>query len=159
MKSGWSHYFYGGAPGVAERLITRLQERYPELKVVGTYCPPYRPLTQEEDKLAVNQINQTGADIVWVGLSTPKQERWMAEHLGRLRAPVMLGAGDAFDFHAGLKKQAPHWVQRSGLEWLFRLLSEPNRLWKSFLTNSPQFILLAAAQMSGIKKYARPSRS
>jgi N-acetylglucosaminyldiphosphoundecaprenol N-acetyl-beta-D-mannosaminyltransferase len=130
LTTGWKHYFYGGAPGVAERLIARLEERFPGLPVAGCDTPPFRPLTPQEDQVAVERINQSGADIVWVGLSTPKQEFWMAEHLGKVKAPVMIGVGAAFDFHAGLKKQAPYWMQRSGLEWFFRLATEPRRLWK-----------------------------
>ncbi len=98
-------------------------------------------------------INQADPDIVWVGLSTPKQERWMAAHVGRLTAPVLIGVGAAFDFHAGLKPQAPRWMQRSGLEWLFRLLTEPRRLWRRYLVNNPLFVLLVAAQMLGLREY------
>jgi N-acetylglucosaminyldiphosphoundecaprenol N-acetyl-beta-D-mannosaminyltransferase len=137
---GAKHFFYGGAQGVAELLRTRLIERFPALQVVGTYCPPFRPLTAEEDQKLIEQIDASGADIVWVGLSTPKQEYWMASHLRRLKAPVLIGVGAAFDFHAGLKKQAPKWMQRSGMEWFFRLVTEPRRLWKRYLRNNPLFV-------------------
>jgi N-acetylglucosaminyldiphosphoundecaprenol N-acetyl-beta-D-mannosaminyltransferase len=130
-----------------------LQQRFPGLEVVGGYSPPFRPLTGEEDEQVVQAINAADPDIVWIGLSTPKQERWMAEHLGRLTAPVLIGVGAAFDFHSGLKKQAPRWMQRSGLEWLFRLASEPDRLWRRYLVNNPLFMLLVLQQALGLERY------
>ncbi len=153
LKHGWTHFFYGGAPGVAERLAERLSARFPGLRIAGTETPPFRPLTPEEDRIAVERINATGANLLWVGLGTPKQEYWMAEHLGRIRANVMLGVGAAFDFHAGLKPQAPHWMQKSGLEWLFRLINEPKRLWKRYLVNNPLFIWLTMLQLLGLKSF------
>nr|HID14252.1 glycosyltransferase [Anaerolineae bacterium] len=138
----YRHFFYGGARGVPEQLAANLRRRFPRLQVVGTYSPPFRSLTPEEDEQVVQMINQTAPDIVWVGLSTPKQERWMAAHIGRVKAPVLIGVGAAFDFLAGRKKQAPRWMQRSGLEWLFRLLTEPRRLWRRYLINNPLFVLL-----------------
>lgn len=140
------HFFYGGMPGGPEKLTERLRDRYPSLQVAGTYSPPFRPLTAEEDYWIVQHINSSRPDIVWVGISTPKQEYWMAEHVEKLSAPVLIGVGAAFDFNAGLKKQAPHWMQRSGTEWLFRLLTEPKRLWKRYLTNNPQFVYLMLRQ-------------
>ena len=101
----------------------------------------------------VEQINSLAPDIVWIGLSTPKQERWMSAHLHRLDAPVMIGVGAAFDFHAGLKKQAPSWMQRSGLEWFFRLVTEPRRLWKRYLINNPSFLFLILLQELGLRRY------
>jgi N-acetylglucosaminyldiphosphoundecaprenol N-acetyl-beta-D-mannosaminyltransferase len=136
---GHRHFLYGGADGVAELLATNLRRRFPGIQIVGTCTPPFRPLTDDEDRQVVQMINRSGADIVWVGLSTPKQERWMAAHLGRVHAPVMIGVGAAFDFHAGLKSQAPRWMQKSGLEWFYRLCTEPRRLWKRYLTNNPLF--------------------
>lgn len=137
---GYSHFFYGGADGVVARLSLRLRERFPRLNIVGTFTPPFRPLTPEERSMVVSTINQSGADIVWVGLSTPKQERWMAEHIGLLTPPVLIGVGAAFDFHAGVKKQAPRWMQRSGLEWSYRLMTEPRRLWRRYLGNNSAFL-------------------
>lgn len=137
---GWRSYFYGGKEGVADLLADRLRSRFPDLKVAGTYTPPFRPLTAAEDDEVVDRINGSGADLVWVGLSTPKQERWMAAHVGRLDACALLGVGAAFDFHAGLVRQAPAWTQRAGLEWLFRLTQEPQRLWKRYLANNPRFV-------------------
>jgi N-acetylglucosaminyldiphosphoundecaprenol N-acetyl-beta-D-mannosaminyltransferase len=137
---GWGSYFYGGAEGVPELLSERLAERLPGLRTVGAYSPPFRPLTPEEDGEIVDRINASGADLVWVGLSTPKQERWMAEHRSRLTAPVLLGVGAAFDFHAGLLPEAPLWMQRHGLEWSYRLAKEPRRLWRRYLRNNPGYL-------------------
>lgn len=153
LEKGYRHYLYGGAEGVPERLAERLQARFPELQIVGTLAPPFRALTPEEDIEVVERINAAAPDIVWVGLSTPKQERWMAAHLGRLKAPVMVGVGAAFDFHAGLKRQAPRWVQHSGLEWMFRLGTEPRRLWKRYLRNNPLFVYSILLQAVGIRRY------
>jgi N-acetylglucosaminyldiphosphoundecaprenol N-acetyl-beta-D-mannosaminyltransferase len=153
VEWGARHFFYGGNDGVADMLAHRLCERFPGLQVVGTFSPPFRPLSQGEDREIIDMINAQLPDIVWVGLGTPKQERWMAEHLGRLTAPVMLGVGAAFDFHAGLKPQAPRWMQRSGLEWLFRLVTEPRRLWRRYLRNNPAFVALVAAQKLGLRRY------
>ena len=125
----------------------------PGLQVVGTDCPPFRPLTEEEDTRVMEMINQSGADIVWVGLSTPKQERRMAAHLGKIKAPVMIGVGAAFDIHAGLLLQAPRWMQRFGLEWLFRLLIEPRRLWRRYLVNNPIFVTLILLQLIGLRRF------
>lgn len=137
---GWSSFFYGGAPEVPELLVKRLSERFPAMVVAGTYSPPFRPLTEAETGEVAEMINRSGADLVWVGLSTPKQERWMAEMRPKLDAPVLFGVGAAFDFHAGRVDQAPEWMQKRGLEWLFRLVKEPRRLWKRYLTNNPRFV-------------------
>jgi N-acetylglucosaminyldiphosphoundecaprenol N-acetyl-beta-D-mannosaminyltransferase len=147
MAAGYRHYFYGGQEGVADLLAGRLTKRFPGLAVAGRFSPPFRPLTLAEDDDLVRRINDAAPDIVWVGLSTPKQEYWMAEHVGRLNASVLVGVGAAFDFHAGLKRQAPLWMQRNGLEWLFRLGSEPRRLWRRYLVNNPLFIWLAFRQI------------
>jgi len=154
VAQGYRHFFYGGAEGVPEQLATVLQNRFPGLQVVGTFSPPFRPLTPEEDREVVRMINEANPDIVWVGLSTPKQERWMAEHIDRLTAPVLIGVGAAFDFHTGRKPQAPRWMQRSGLEWLFRLLTEPRRLWRRYLINNPLFIALVVLQALGLRRYS-----
>jgi N-acetylglucosaminyldiphosphoundecaprenol N-acetyl-beta-D-mannosaminyltransferase len=156
VEKSHRHFFYGGADGVAELLKQKLTEKVPGLQVVGTYTPPFRPLTAEEDQAVVEMIRSSGADIVWVGLSTPKQERWMSSHLGRVTAPVMVGVGAAFDFHAGLKSQAPHWMQRSGTEWLYRLITEPKRLWKRYLTNNPLFVISYLMQVLRLKDFSAP---
>lgn len=150
---GYRHYLYGGGKGVPERLGARLSKRFPGLDIVGSYSPPFRPLTPEEDDEVVRRLNAARPDIVWVGLGTPKQERWMEAHRSRLRAPVLIGVGAAFDFHSGLKRQAPRWMQRGGLEWLFRLASEPRRLWRRYLVNNTWFIALVLAQACGLKRF------
>lgn len=153
LKTGSRHFFYGGGDGVADLLANRTQERFPGVDIVGTYTPPFRPLTEEEDEAVVREINASGADIVWVGLSTPKQERWMSAHVGRINAAAMIGVGAAFDFHAGLKKQAPRWMQRSGMEWAFRMATEPRRLGPRYLINNPRFVLHSIAQQLGFRTY------
>jgi len=140
-QRGWSCFLYGATDAVLDQLRANLSDRYPGLKIVGTHSPPFRPLTPEEDDAVVREINASGAHIVWVGLSTPKQERWMASHIGRVNAPALFGVGAAFDIHAGNLKQAPRWMQRAGLEWLFRLASEPRRLWRRYAVNNPRFVL------------------
>lgn len=154
VAAGYRHFLYGGSYGLPERLKAKLEARFAGLNVVGTYSPPFRPLTDEEDDHVVDMINDTKADIVWVGLSTPKQERWMAQHFGRLEASVMIGVGAAFDFNAGLKKRAPAWMQRNGLEWFFRLCSEPRRLWRRYLWANSFFLLLLAGRALGLRRYA-----
>lgn len=146
-RRGYRQYYYGGAEGLADRLGERLARRFPGLDVAGTFCPPFRPLSPEEDEEIVSRINAAKPDILWVGLSTPKQEFWMDSHLGRLDVPVMIGVGAAFDFLAGTKRQAPRWMQRNGLEWLFRLISEPRRLWRRYGTIVPKFMLGASLQL------------
>jgi N-acetylglucosaminyldiphosphoundecaprenol N-acetyl-beta-D-mannosaminyltransferase len=146
-QRGYRQFYYGGGPGVADRLADILKARNPGLTVVGTMAPPFRPLTPKEDEDAVSFINSTAPDIVWVGLSTPKQEYWMASHLGRLNASVIIGAGAAFDFVSGTKRQAPRWMQRSSLEWAYRLSSEPRRLWRRYARVVPIFALLATGQL------------
>jgi N-acetylglucosaminyldiphosphoundecaprenol N-acetyl-beta-D-mannosaminyltransferase len=154
LETGWRHFLYGGAEGVPELLATRLADRFPGLEITGAFAPPFRPLTDAEDEEIVQRINAARPDIVWVGLSTPKQERWMASHLRRLEAPVMVGVGAAFDFHAGLKRQAPRWIQGTGLEWLFRLITEPRRLWRRYLRNNPVFLASVALQATGLRRYS-----
>lgn len=154
-RKGYRQYYYGGAPGLADRLRERLVERFPGLDVAGTLSPPFRALQDDEDEAIVRTINEARPDIVWVGLSTPKQEYWMAAHTGRIDAPVMIGVGAAFDFLAGTKRQAPLWMQRNGLEWLFRLMSEPRRLWRRYGTIVPRFMVGAAVQL--MRERSRPT--
>ena len=150
---GWRHFFYGGGDGVAALLSRRLRARFPALQVADTYTPPFRPLTDAEEQDVAHRIRDSGAHIVWVGLSTPKQERWMASHVGKVGASVLIGVGAAFDFHAGLKRQAPRWIQRSGLEWLFRLGCEPRRLARRYLKNNPRFVWRIVQQQLGATVY------
>jgi N-acetylglucosaminyldiphosphoundecaprenol N-acetyl-beta-D-mannosaminyltransferase len=154
IAKGYRHYLYGGKDGVPELLKSKLEEKFPGIKIVGTYSPPFRALSEEEDEEVIEMISEAKPDILWVGLSTPKQERWMAGHVDRLDVPALIGVGAAFDFHSGLIKQAPSWMQKSGLEWLFRLLTEPRRLWRRYFRNNPRFILLIVRQMMGLKRYA-----
>ncbi len=153
IQRGYTHYFYGGAAGVPEQLAQTMTMRFPGLRVVGTYSPPFRPLTASEDDQLIAQINQAKPDIVWVGLGTPKQDLWMADHRARLTAPVLIGVGAAFNFFSGQVRQAPRWMQRNGLEWLFRLSQEPRRLWYRYLVYNPLFVLLVLTQLLGLKKY------
>jgi N-acetylglucosaminyldiphosphoundecaprenol N-acetyl-beta-D-mannosaminyltransferase len=150
---GWTHFLYGGAPGVAEALQRRLEQRFPGLKIVGVHTPPFRPLAADEEQELVRQVAALKPHIFWVGLSTPKQERFMAQYASQLDATLFFGVGAAFDIHAGRIRQAPRWMQRSGLEWLFRLACDPGRLWQRYLVNNPLFILRALSQLTGITKY------
>jgi N-acetylglucosaminyldiphosphoundecaprenol N-acetyl-beta-D-mannosaminyltransferase len=145
---GYRHFYYGGSEGLAGKLKQALSCAYPGIQIVGTITPPFRSLTPTEDSAYVAQMNAARPDIVWVGLSTPKQERWMASHVSKLNAPVLIGVGAAFDFLAGTKRQAPDWMQRNGLEWLFRLGTEPRRLWRRYLSIVPRFVWLAAWQLA-----------
>ena len=154
--SGAKHFFYGGAEGVAEVLAQKLQAKFPKMQIAGTYTPPFRALNADEVKKLQAQISETAPDILWVGLSTPKQEKFMAEFLPKLDVTLMVGVGAAFDFHSGRTKQAPRWMQRSGLEWLFRLGSEPRRLGKRYLRNNPLFASKFCAQMLRWKNYPSP---
>jgi len=149
----YTHFLYGGAEGVAAELKRRLELEFPGLKIVGTFTPPFRPLTAAEEKELIRTVAALKPDIIWVGLSTPKQERFMAEYWRRLDSTLMFGVGAAFDFHTGRVRQAPRWMQRSGLEWLFRLACEPRRLWRRYLKNNPLFLLRILCQWTGLKKY------
>jgi N-acetylglucosaminyldiphosphoundecaprenol N-acetyl-beta-D-mannosaminyltransferase len=136
---GWSQYFYGGADGVAEQLRDTFVGRHPELRMAGVHSPPYRALTEAEDAAIVDRINEAAPDIIWIGLGAPKQERWMAEHRDRLDAAILIGVGAAFDFHTDRMDRAPLWMQRSGLEWSYRLAKEPRRLWRRYVLGIPRF--------------------
>ncbi len=146
QRHGYRHFFYGGAPGVAEDLAARLKARFPALQVAGIYTPPFRPLTAEEEQSIVTAINASNADIVWVGLGTPKQDYWVAQFRPWLEASVLIAVGAAFDFHTGRVRQAPRWMQRTGTEWLFRLSQDPRRLWKRYILGNPRFIWLVLLQ-------------
>ncbi|GHB93950.1 WecB/TagA/CpsF family glycosyltransferase [Cerasicoccus arenae] len=145
--TGQRHFLYGGGEGVAIDLAEKLQARFPALNVVGTFTPPFRPLNAEEEQALIEQVGAVKPDFFWVGISTPKQEKFMAEWLSRLDATVMLGVGAAFDFHSGRKPQAPCWMQRSGLEWLYRMITEPRRLGGRYLRNNTRFLWLLARQI------------
>ncbi len=138
-ERGLKHYFYGGKEGVADALARRCRERYPGIRIVGTECPPFRSPTVEEDDATVRRIIASGADIVWVGMSSPKQDVWMHSHVKRL-PQTLIGVGAAFDFHSGAVKRAPEWMRPLGLESVYRLMSEPRRLWRRYLVLAPRFV-------------------
>lgn len=148
----YRHFFYGGAPSRADELAQMLHRKY-GIGIAGTYCPPFRPLTAEEDRQVVETINAANPDVIWVGLSTPKQENWMYEHCDKLRVPVMLGIGAAFDLCTGRLKQAPPWMRENGLEWLFRLLAEPRRLWRRYLVLGSAFAWNVSLELLGLRVY------
>ena len=139
-RLGLRHFFYGGTPSVVDQLADNLRNRFPGLNVAGSFSPPFGPMDPEENRRIIDQINQTRPDIVWVGLGAPKQEIWMARHLGQIQASVLIGVGAAFDFHAGTIPWAPTWIRAIGLEWAYRICIEPKRLWRRNL-DSPRFLL------------------
>lgn len=151
---GLRHFFYGGEPGVAEELARELQSRCPGVRVAGTHAPPMAPLPKREDPAILEKINSAGADILWVGLGTPKQEQWMSWRRPYLRVPVIAGVGAAFNFHTGRLRQAPGWMQEHGLEWLFRLAMEPRRLWRRYLLQGSEFSVRVLTQLAtgGIRR-------
>lgn len=146
VKKGRRHFFYGGAKGVAERMKEKLCEQIPGLKVVGTYCPPFRPLTVEEEVDVKERVEQSGANVLWVGIGAPKQEKWMADHLGKIHVPLMLGVGAAFDFHSGNKKRAPVWIQKIGLEWMYRMFTGGRRIFIRNAKYDPMFAWMILKQ-------------
>lgn len=149
--SAYRHFFYGGAPGVAAKLAARLEKTF-HIVVAGTCSPPFRELTAEEDTSLVQQVHNAAPDVLWVGLGAPKQERWMHEHRLRLRVPVLLGVGAAFDYHSGRIWQAPKWMRENGLEWFFRLLMEPRRLGTRYLMKVPRAIWSISMEMLQVRK-------
>lgn len=142
---------YGSTSKSLEILVVALEQRFPGLHVVCQIAPPFRPLTPEEDEAVTQEVVASGARILFVGLGCPKQEKWMAAHKGRISA-VMLGVGAAFDFHAGKVRQAPYWMQVAGLEWVFRLVMEPRRLWKRYAKHNPRFVALFVTQLLGLRR-------
>lgn len=148
-KTGWRHFFYGSTPDVLQSLLENIHQQFPQAKIVGTYAPPFRELTPDEDAEVIAHIKNAKPDVLWVGISSPRQEKWMATHVARLEVPVLVGVGAAFDFVSGFKKRAPVWMQRLGLEWLHRFLSEPARLWPRYRWY-PLFIFLSFLQILGV---------
>jgi N-acetylglucosaminyldiphosphoundecaprenol N-acetyl-beta-D-mannosaminyltransferase len=157
VSKGYRHYLYGGQPGVAQELKAALQERFPGLQVVGTYTPPFRSLTPEEEADLLDDVRKAKPDIMWVGLSTPKQECFMAEYVDQLGVLLLIGVGAAFDFHTGRIDEAPVWIKRAGLQWLHRLLQDPRRLWKRYLLNNPKFLWRIMCQFLKIRSRERQS--
>jgi N-acetylglucosaminyldiphosphoundecaprenol N-acetyl-beta-D-mannosaminyltransferase len=149
--SRYRHFFYGGAVGVAESLAISLRKRF-HIVVAGTFSPPFRNLTEEEDRALLDRVHETAPDVLWVGLGAPKQEWWIHEHRSVLRVPVVLGVGAAFDFNSGRLRQAPPWMRENGLEWFFRLLIEPRRLWKRYLVRVPSAIWSVSLEIAQLRK-------
>ncbi|MGD0294688.1 MAG: WecB/TagA/CpsF family glycosyltransferase [Terracidiphilus sp.] len=158
-EKGYTHFFYGGAPGVADELKQKLTQRYPGLKVIGTYSPPFRPLRADEEMEVCRLFSRLKPDITWVGLSTPKQEMFMADYLDRFDTTIMIGVGAAFDMHSGRIKDAPRFMKCSGTAWVFRLIQDPKRLWRRYVKIIPRFIWEILLQFSGIKEHSLPGTS
>jgi N-acetylglucosaminyldiphosphoundecaprenol N-acetyl-beta-D-mannosaminyltransferase len=153
VERGYRHFLYGGNIGVARLLADNLRAQFAGIQIVGTYTPPFRNLNEAEEAELVAMVSESKPDIFWVGLSTPKQERFMARYIDRLDVKLMVGVGAAFDIHTGGIKDAPVWVKNSGLQWLHRLLQEPRRLWRRYLVNNPAFVVLTAKQLLGVKQH------
>lgn len=153
VTRGYRHFLYGGKPGVAERLAKTLVRRFPGLQIAGTYTPPFRALNASEEKELSRRLTKSEPQIFWVGLSTPKQERFMAQYVDKFNVPLMVGVGAAFDILTGGIADAPAWMKHSGLQWLHRLIQEPKRLGKRYLINNPKFIWNIALQMSSIRQF------
>jgi N-acetylglucosaminyldiphosphoundecaprenol N-acetyl-beta-D-mannosaminyltransferase len=145
----YRHFFYGGGSGTAEHLADSLHQRY-GIVVAGTYSPPFRPLTHAEQRHVASYVEEVSPSVLWVGLSTPKQEKWMHQNRGKLSVPVMLGVGAAFDINSGKTRQAPVWMRENGFEWLFRLLTEPQRLWRRYLISIPRAVGLVLLELVGL---------
>ena len=153
VEKGLSHFFYGGKPGVADELALNLSQMFPGLKVAGTYCPPFAPLSQQERDEIIAMIERSAASFVWVGLSTPKQEHWMSQFAPSFHGNVLFGVGAAFDYNTGRLDRAPRWMQMAGLEWFFRLIQEPKRLFRRYVVNNPKFLLSVLMQLTGVRKF------
>jgi len=153
VERGCRHFLYGAQPDTLEKLQHCLERVIPDIRIVGTYSPPFRPLSQPEEDELIAVVAEARPDIVWVGLSTPKQERFMARMIDRLDTRLMIGVGAAFDIHAGLLPDAPNWMKNAGLQWLYRLMKEPRRLWRRYLANNPRFLWQFGLQLSGVKKF------
>lgn len=151
--SGIRHFLYGGKPGIADELAERLRQMCPGIEVVGTFTPPFRPLLPAETLTLEGQLESTLPDIIWVGLSTPKQEKFMAANFRQLSCKIMIGVGAAFDIHTGHVKDAPQWIKDAGLQWAHRLCQEPRRLWKRYLLNNSAFLAGLFLQFAGLRRY------
>jgi N-acetylglucosaminyldiphosphoundecaprenol N-acetyl-beta-D-mannosaminyltransferase len=159
VDRGYRNFLYGGKPGVAEILRTNLQRKFPGLQIAGTYTPPFRALNPDEVVELVAQVKQAKPHILWVGLSTPKQEQFMAQFAGKLAVPLMAGVGAAFDYHTGEIRDCSRWIKRAGLQWLHRLAQEPRRLWKRYLINNPAFLWQIALQLAGSRQRSKEDMS
>jgi len=159
QQTHYRFFLYGGAPGAAEKIQQMLEERFPGVQIVGTYCPPFRPLTPEEDAIVVKTINDTRPDFVWIGLGSPKQDVWIEEHRDRIPGCVMIASGATFDFFSGRITQAPKWIRDIGFEWLFRLCHDWRRLWKRYTVYNFLFLYYFTLQLLGLKRWDRPVTS
>ena len=153
VLTGHSHFLCGGQVGVAEQLRDALLGHFPTIRILGTYTPPFRPLRRDEEGTLIATVKELAPDIIWVGMSTPKQERFMAKYLPRLNTTLMIGVGAAFDFHTGRIKDSPQWIKRSGLQWAHRLAQQPARLWRRYIVNNPLFLVRAGLQLTGVTRY------
>jgi N-acetylglucosaminyldiphosphoundecaprenol N-acetyl-beta-D-mannosaminyltransferase len=152
-RRGYKHFLYGGQVGVAEQLKAALVDRFPGLKIVGTFTPPFRALNADEEKELYQKVRDSEADILWCGISTPRQERFMAQYVDYLPVKLMIGVGAAFDINSGRQSDAPKWLKRSGLNWFYRLLQEPRRLWRRYLYNNPKFLWLFFLQLLKVRRH------
>lgn len=159
VQRGYRNFLYGGQPGVAELLRDNLKEKFPGLHISGTYTPPFSNLTLEQECEVVARVRQSKPQIVWVGLSTPKQERFMAQYLHRLQVPLLVGVGAAFDYHTGRIRDCSAWIKRAGLQWAHRAMQDPEHLWKRYLRNNPAFLWHIASQISGLRRYSLSDNS
>jgi len=153
VTSQYTHFLYGGKPAIADELRGKLEQWFPGIRIVGTFTPPFRPLNRQEETQLISTVANLKPDVIWVGLSTPKQERFMAEMIDKLSCKLMIGVGAAFDFHTGKLKDAPQWVKTAGLQWLHRLYQDPGRLWKRYLFNNSEFLWNVALQMTRVRHY------
>jgi N-acetylglucosaminyldiphosphoundecaprenol N-acetyl-beta-D-mannosaminyltransferase len=153
LQHRYRHFLYGGQPGVAQQLKETLKRNFPGLQIVGTYTPPFRTLTVEEENELVAQVHASRPHILWVGVSTPKQERFMAQYVNRLQVPLLVGVGAAFDYHTGRIGDCSPWIKRAGLQWLHRLLQDPARLWSRYLKNNPAFVWKITLQLLKLRRY------
>ena len=152
-ERGYRHFLYGGRPGVVQKLKEALERKFPGLQIVGTYTPPFRALNAEEEEELLSQVHASHPHILWVGLSTPKQERFMAHYMDRLQVPLSVGVGAAFDYHTGRIQDCSPWIKRAGLQWLHRLLQDPRRLWRRYLRNNPAFVWKITLQLLKLRRY------
>lgn len=161
VERGYANYLYGGKPGVAEELRDSLLARFPGLKIVGTYTPPFGSLSKDQEADLEQQLNKVRPDILWCGISTPKQERFMSQYCGKFPVKLMVGVGAAFDVHSGRSKDAPDWVKNAGMHWFLRMLRDPRRLAGRYLKNNPRFIYLMCLQLTGLRRYfiMKPART
>jgi N-acetylglucosaminyldiphosphoundecaprenol N-acetyl-beta-D-mannosaminyltransferase len=157
LERGFRHFLYGGQPGTAGKLKDSLENKFPGLQVVGTYTPPFRNLNAEEEDVLLAQVRDARPHILWVGLSTPTQERFMAQFVDRFQVPLLVGVGAAFDYHTGLIRDCSAWIKRAGLQWLHRLAQDPRRLWRRYLLNNPAFVWNITLQLLKLRRYPRIS--